>query len=678
MYLAATTAYALFAGALVLQGARSWTTVFFIIAAAMTAVWSGSVVAVEWLGWPSWFSGVAVSLRDGAWFALVLSVLYFSDYARTMWRFLAIATGVTIFIYAAASASGANWGSAFGVTLDSRTAGITSAILGLVLIENMMRNLSQDQFWAAKYLGIGLIALVLLELLTRLPEFLTSTPVGVLRAIEPVVYLLILPLFVLSAVRSPALQLRVHSSRRVVFHTTALIIIGILLEGTALAAYYVRTYGGDEATALSIILGFSGAIAVAIAFSSRSIRSRLSRFVNENFFNYKYDYRVEWQKFIQALSACDGNNIPLGVLRTLTEVLDSPGGALWVFREHWNQYLPVAHWSLRTELTPISPNDLALAAFEDEDCVFLDLTRPEGNESALVWQGRYPGAWLAVPLRYRSITVGIVLVNKPRAQRRLDWEDKNLIALVALQLAAYLVQEETAQALADARQLEEFNKRFAFILHDTKNTIGQLSLLVRNAEQFGHDENFRKDMIVTLRHSVEKLQALLTQLTGAGPPRLRGVADEQRADMSSLISSLAQEKRTLGLNVTVEAQGEAVELGTNDATAFLGVIEQVLSNAIEASPEGKAVKVHVETSGSLVRVSVEDKGPGMSQQFINEELFRPLRTTKGAGFGIGAYQARETIRKLGGKMDVCSKIGEGTTITLSLPVPGSEKRVVRA
>ena len=139
-------------------------------------------------------------------------------------------------------------------------------------------------------------------------------------------------LFVLSAVRSPSLQLRIHSSRRVVFHSTALIIIGILLEGTALAAYYVRTYGGDEATALSIILGFSIAIAVAIALSSTSIRSRLRTFLNENFFNYKYDYRLEWQKFIQALSACEGDDIPLCVLRTLAEVLDSPGGGLWVFQ----------------------------------------------------------------------------------------------------------------------------------------------------------------------------------------------------------------------------------------------------------------------------------------------------------------------------------------------------------
>ena len=97
-----------------------------------------------------------------------------------------------------------------------------------------MRNLSQDQFWAAKYLGIGLIALVLLALLTRLPEFLTSTPVEALLAIEPVVYLLILPLFVLSAVRSQHCSFACTHRAELCSHNGAHH-HRHLLEGTALA-----------------------------------------------------------------------------------------------------------------------------------------------------------------------------------------------------------------------------------------------------------------------------------------------------------------------------------------------------------------------------------------------------------------------------------------------------------
>jgi putative PEP-CTERM system histidine kinase len=676
IFLAAMAAYALFAVLLVIRGARSWTAVFFVVAATVTALWSGSAAAVHWFELPQWVPDTLLALRDGSWLALVLAVLYLVGRDPAVWRNLAIAAASVTLVHIAFSAADANLGTVFGVMIDRRTTGIWAAIVGLVLVENMMRNLSQDQFWAAKYLAIGLLAILGLQFLTRVPEFLVANPLEASLIVEPAVYLLVLPLLVVSAVRSPTLQLRIHSSRKVVFHTTALIIVGILLEGTALAAYYVRNYGGDGATVLSIVLGFSGAIAVGIAVTSTAVRSRLRAFLNENFFSYKYDYRLEWQKFIRALSSWEDDNIPLRVLRTFAELLDSPGGALWVFRESWSQFLPVAHWSLPAELAAVSPADPALSAFNDESCVVLDLSKAGVNGSTLLWQQRFPAAWLVVPLRYRSILVGIVLINRPRGQRQLDWEDESLIGLVALQLAAYLVQEETAQALADARQLAEFNKRFAFILHDTKNTIGQLGLLARNAEKYGHDENFRADMIITLRHSVDKLQELLIQLKSGG--RVPASSDEETADLMVYMAELVEENRRNGLEIEFQGRTGPIPLKPQDAKAFIGVVDQMIHNAVEASPATETVKVSAEMLGSFVHVSIEDNGPGMTQQFITDQLFRPFRTTKGKGFGIGAYQARETIRDLGGEITVCSKVGEGTTISLTLPITMTERKVARA
>src|SRR5205085_11649267 len=125
-------------------------------------------------------------------------------------------------------------------------------------------------------------------------------------------------------------------------------------------------------------------------------------------------------------------------------------------------------------------------------------------------------AWLVLPLRYRSSLAGFVVLNRPRASRKLDWEDENLVRVLALQVAAYVVQEETAQSLADARQLEDFNKRFAFIVHDIKNTIGQLRLLVSNITKFGDVKEFRDDMVITLGNSVERLEGMLKSLTVVG------------------------------------------------------------------------------------------------------------------------------------------------------------------
>jgi putative PEP-CTERM system histidine kinase len=260
----------------------------------------------------------------------------------------------------------------------------------------------------------------------------------------------------------------------------------------------------------------------------------------------------------------------------------------------------------------------------------------------------------------------------------LDWEDEKLVSLVALQLGAYLIQEETAQALADARQLEEFNKRFAFILHDTKNTIGQLSLLVRNVEEFGHNEEFRKDMTLTLRHAVEKLQTLLGQLRGDALAKKAEPASREDVDVNTLVASFVNGKRKIGLDIVMTESAAPVFAAMTDRDVFLGVLDLVVGNAVEAAPKGAPVNVCVVNLQSSVCVTVTDKGPGMTPEFIAGQLFRPLRTTKGGGFGIGAYQAREVMRDIGGTIDVRSKVGEGTIVSLYLPVSVPHAEMARA
>jgi putative PEP-CTERM system histidine kinase len=675
---AALVAYTAFAILLIFRGARTWLTAWLALAAVLTAAWAATVVSLEWSLIPEWVPGVARSFRDAAWFTLVLAVLYSAGQSQRVWRGLVLTTAGVLCLDFWLNLTGGKAGVFLGITLDSRASGFAATIIGLILVENMMRNMSRDQFWAIKLLGIGLFAVLGYELCVQLPQFLTNTPEAALATALPLVFVIVLPLFVVTAVRNPVSALRIHSSRQIIFHTTTLICIGVLLQGAAAAAFYVRHFGGDNATVLSIVIGFSSLVAFAVAITSGSVRSRLKIFITENFFSYKFDYRLEWNKFIRALSAWEEGDMPLRVLRTLAELLDSTGGALWVLRERWHQYMPVAHWSLRTELAPVQLDDPCLTAFQARDCAYIELAAAKADASAMLWRERFPAAWLVVPLRYRGALVGFALVNKPRVDRKLDWEDKNLISLVALQLAAYLVQEETVQALADARQLEEFNKRFAFIIHDTKNTIGQLSLLVRNAEQFGHDKEFQKDMVVTLRHSVEKLQGLLAQLRGDPVPKPATVWSGESVDIVELVSSFVRDKRKLGLPLVMSDCAHAIFARLPEQGAFLNVLDHVVTNAIEAAPKGSPVNIGVGILDGSIRVVVADSGPGMTQEFIADQLFRPLRTTKGQGFGIGAYQAREVMHDLGGNIDVRSKIGEGTSVALLLPLFYSDKEVARA
>ena len=401
------------------------------------------------------------------------------------------------------------------------------------------------------------------------------------------------------------------------------------------------------------------------------VRSQIRTFINENFYSYKYDYRLEWTKFIQALSQYQEQGAPERALRTLADLLDSPGGVLWVRRAGWRQYVPVAAWAFGESYGPIDTEDAILLDIRNDSVGFLDLSRTDNDPKLVLWRRRFPNAWLAVPLHFRGELIGFALLRKSRAARRLDWEDHKFISLIAMQLALYLVHEQIAQELADLQQLTEFNSRVAFALHDLKNTIGQLNLVLRNAERFGDDIQFRSDMMVTIRHAVDNLQNLMGKLKSKPdpevPPQLK-----TRIDVCGLVARCAERHSASGV-LFGNPEGP-VYANLAKSGEFESALEHVVSNAVEASAEGATVRLSVERQGGQVRVCVDDSGSGMSPEFVAHDLFRPLRTTKEKGLGIGAFQARAIMRSLGGDMEVQSKLGTGTVVSLFLPACMASER----
>jgi len=97
------------------------------------------------------------------------------------------------------------------------------------------------------------------------------------------------------------------------------------------------------------------------------------------------------------------------------------------------------------------------------------------------------------------------------------------------------------------------------------------------------------------------------------------------------------------------------------------VVQHLLNNAIEASGAAGQVRVLLRHEALSVVVDIVDDGPGMTPEFIRDELFRPFATTKGGGHGIGAYQARQLLREAGGDLLVLSRRPGGTTMRLLLP-----------
>ena len=647
------------------RGRTSLPNGLFTLALLMTGLWAAALAFTNssytrWDQLPS----VLAAVRDAGWFAAIIGLLCQESERQSLWWRLAIPASLLVTTNLIFALTGVTVETGIGLQLTLATSQIAVSMMGLVLIENLAFNLSAERSRSVRLMAIGLTALFGYNIILDIPQFLGRHPLSGFVAAQPLIYFLALPLFVVTGVRNSSLKLKAHSSRNVVFHSATLIFTGILLQGTAVAAFYVRSFGGTPAIALSIVVGFTGILATAIALGSDMVRSHIRTFINENFYSYKYDYRLEWTKFIDALSRNQEQSAPDRALRTLADLLDSPGGVLWVLRPGWRQFMPLVSRSFGEAFGPIESDDPIVADIRAETVSFLEITGGDNAEGMTMWRQRFPGAWLAVPLHFRGELIGFALLRNPRAARRLDWEDRNLVSIVSKQLALYLVHEQIAQELADSQQLIEFNNRVAFALHDLKNTIGQLNLVLHNAARFGENASFRADMMMTIRQAVDNLQTLMGKLRGE--PRSEPAPHPQsRIDICELVARCVKRKSASGVIFDDRNGPIYAEIAKPDE--FEWALEHIVSNAVEASPAESNVRLTVERQDGRVRVRVEDHGPGMSPEFVAHELFRPLRTTKKKGLGIGAYQARAIMRSLGGDMEVQSTLGQGTTVSLFLP-----------
>jgi putative PEP-CTERM system histidine kinase len=384
--------------------------------------------------------------------------------------------------------------------------------------------------------------------------------------------------------------------------------------------------------------------------------------IAENFFSRRYDYREEWLRFVETLSAAeDADTLQARVIRAAGNIVDSPAGVLWL--EDRGVFRIATTYNMTLAGAETEPADSAfIAAFNGGNNV-LDLKAlSDQGKSLPAWAKDGSAVWLAVPLMQGSEVIGFIVLAPPRAPLTLNWESFDLLRTIGRQVASYLMEERATRALVDAQSIIEYNRKFAFIVHDVKNLSSQLGMMVSNIRRYSDRPEFRADMIRTLENSVGRLNGLLNRLrSDGGTVRQREIIDPVPV-VRTVVAELAHG------DVFVEADVPEAQTRVRMETQELqSVLTHLVTNAIEASRAGETVKVRLRSSEARVVIDVEDQGPGMDSAFIRNELFTPLRSTKSRGHGIGAFQARETLRAAGGDLEVISAPGEGTIMRVVLP-----------
>ena len=546
--------------------------------------------------------------------------------------------------------------------------GLLLALLGLILIEQLYRNSSVESRWSLKPLVLGVGGMFAYDLFLYSQGMLLNTIDATTWTARGLVNLIFVPMIAIAARRNTDWEMRIFVSRQVIFYSTTMVAVGLYLLLMSFGGYLIILYGGSWG-GLARIVFFAGAVVVLLTLLfSNTLRARLKVFLSKHFFHNKYDYREEWLRLVATLADFDNNKARHIAIKSIAQIVGSPAGAMWVRDDANSEFRFAARFETADDYFDI-PQDDPLISFIDERGWLIDFAeykryseRYEGLEIP-EWLQRRNAAWLLVPLQSAGELLGLILLNKAPGPPRLNYEDRDLLKTVGNHIAVHLAQAKSDSMLAEAQQFEAYNRLTAFLMHDLNNLIAQQSLIVTNAEKHKRNPEFVDDAITTIAGSVERMKRVMRQLKTGRSERPRKVTDLK------FVVSAAVDRCTGKKPVpTIDVNDVDASIAVN-AEEFTMVLAHLVRNAQDASSSNGSILVSLHQMDGMASVVVEDEGTGMSAEFIRDRLFRPFDSTKGSqGMGIGAYQAREFARKIGGDLKVRSSPGQGTQVTMSIPI----------
>jgi Signal transduction histidine kinase len=273
---------------------------------------------------------------------------------------------------------------------------------------------------------------------------------------------------------------------------------------------------------------------------------------------------------------------------------------------------------------------------------------------------------------------GLSAIAKGELDRRIELgsgDEARVIAdninVMTERLRAQIAREE------ETKQFQSFVRLSAMLIHDLKNSIEALSLIVGNMERHFDNEQFRADALRSLTSATEKLKGIVSKLSRP----LSSLSGEHAKPKSLDLIPVIKRVERLTAEPLREKHAIEMKLPANlfvyaDPERIEKVIENLILNALEAMAHQNG-RLTIEaglTARGAATFSISDTGPGMSRTFIDHQLFRPFSTTKKHGVGLGLYTCREVLQASAGSIEVESVEGVGTTFRVVLPSASHDSR----
>jgi putative PEP-CTERM system histidine kinase len=672
-------AFAALAVTLLMRAQRGRSALLFALACALTAGWLGVAAVHFWQHEELRAAAFALEAASGlAWLVFVSCLLCSVSDAFIRQRRMIVISAAVLFVGISMAIVLAYGAGAAAISDKAFIAfRLLTIIVTAIVLENLVRNTAAEEWWSLKLLCLGLGGVLAYDLFLYADGLLFSALSRTLIAARGVIYALVVPLLFLVTLRRGMWHAQLHVSHRTAFYSSAIAAIGGYLAVMALAAHCITRMGGTWGPIVQVVFLFGALITLLLIMVSGSSRAFLRVAIAKHLYRYKYDYREEWLRFTRRLAETEsGAPIALRITQAIADIVDSTGGALWL--RDGERYALAS--TLYTTASSLSAQDAEpLARFLNETGWIIDLN--EVREHPTRYDGLHlpqalrsvPHGWIIVPLAHRGQLLAFVLLLRPHTPRGLNWEDFDFLKLIGLHAGSFLAEHRAMQALTLAQEFERFNRRTAFVIHDIKNIVSELSLFASNIRKHGSNPQFREELTDAIEGAVSRSKRLIERLRDDQD----AASPYQPLPLKPLMTALLAgcPEGSITLEIESGSEGRAVAADEDRLRALFG---HMLRNALEATGEGGGVTLSLGASSERAIIEVSDTGPGMAADFVLDQLFKPFHSTKSGGLGIGAYQCREYARELGGDIEVITSLGSGTTMRILLPLARSPdgKRLV--
>jgi signal transduction histidine kinase len=186
---------------------------------------------------------------------------------------------------------------------------------------------------------------------------------------------------------------------------------------------------------------------------------------------------------------------------------------------------------------------------------------------------------------------------------------------------------------------------------------------MQNLPAYFDNPEFRNDALKLIGESVARIDDTCSRLSSLKQKiELRFTV----CDLNELVTVTLDELAPC-LKIPCEKTLRPLPKISLDPEQLRKVLTNLVLNALEAANGNGSIAVETSTTDHHVVLSVTDNGCGMSPEFIEHTLFRPFRSTKKHGMGIGLYHSKMIVEAHRGRIDVVSQEGSGSTFRVILP-----------